>query len=153
MDVFIGNLAEKTTLNDLMKFFKGFAKKARFRMVDKKLEDGSRAYFAIAEFESEKLALKAIKKFNGGFLRGQYLVLREFVHRSYTNERRALNWRDKPWTGVERRKTERRKKVQPKQRDDFDALVESSKQNEKQGKKEDENAFNISAYHNMARKL
>lgn len=152
MEVFIGNLADKTTLNDVMKFLKGFAKKARFRMQDKKLENGTRIFYAVAEFDSDKLALKAIKKFNGGFLRGQHLVLREFVHRSYTNERRALNWRSKPWTGVERRKSERRKKIQPKQRDNFDKLVESSKQNEKQIKEEKE-AISISAYQNMARKF
>ncbi|MFO7593906.1 MAG: RNA-binding protein [Pseudomonadota bacterium] len=152
MEVFIGNLAEKTTLNDVMKFFRGFAKKASLRMAEKKLEDGTRVIYAVAEFDSEKLAHKAIKKLNGGLLRGQHLVLREFVHRTYTNERRDLNWRNKPWSGVERRKGERRNRVQPKHRDDFADLVENSKQNEKQEQETKDN-FNVSAYRNMARKL
>jgi uncharacterized protein YifE (UPF0438 family) len=36
-------------------------------------------------------------------------VVREYKQRSYSNERRALNWRDKPWDGVERRISERRR--------------------------------------------
>jgi RNA recognition motif-containing protein len=149
MDVFVGNITPHTTLNDVMSFFKGFAKKARIRMVDQKLENGKRAYYAIAAFDSDKLAQKAIKKLNGVPLNGQRVLLREFVHRSYSNERRALNWRDKPWDGPERRKSERRKKPQAKKRDDFEALLESSQKNEE--KQSDE--LTISAYDNMARKF
>lgn len=151
MDVFVGNLSPNTTLSDVVAFFKGFAKKARIRMVDQKLENGKRAYYAVADFESDKLALKAIKKLNGGVLRGEKVVMREFFHRSYSNERRAVNWRDKPWDGPERRQSERRQKPATKKRDDFDELVKSSEKNE--NKKKEEDAFSISAYNNMARKL
>lgn len=109
MEVFIGNLAIGVTYTDLISFFKGFANKMRLRIVDKRQDDGSKLRYAIATFESEKLALKAIKKLNQKTLRGEPVVLREYFHRYYANERRALNWRDKPWEGVERRKTERRK--------------------------------------------
>lgn len=150
MEVFVGNITSNTTLSDVVYLFKGFAKKARLRMVDKKLQNGERAYYAVAEFDSDKLALKAIKKLDGSLLRGQQVVLREFHHRSYNNERRAVNWRDKPWGGPERRVSERRKKLQPQQKDDFDELLQSSRENEK--KEKEESLFSISAYSNMARK-
>ena len=150
MEVFVGNITSSTTLSDVVHLFKGFAKKARLRMVDKKLENGERAYYAVAEFDSDKLAQKAIKKLNGSILRGQQVVLREFQHRSYNNERRAVNWRDKPWHGPERRLSERRKKLQPQQVDDFDELLQSSRENEQKEKKA--SVFSISAYSNMARK-
>lgn len=153
MDVYIGNITRTTTLNDVIQHFKGFAKKARIRMVDKQLEDGTRAFFAVAEFDTEKLALKAIKKLNGSQLGGQQLYLREFYHRSYSNERRAVNWRDKPWDGPERRVTERRRKPRMQQRDDFEDLLENAKQNEQRQQEETEQGISISAYDNMARKF
>jgi hypothetical protein len=118
-------------------------------MVDQRLEDGGHTHFAVADFDSDKLALKAIKKLNGALLHGDKVMLREFIHRSYSNERRAVNWRDKPWDGQERRCDERRKKVAIKEKDDFDELLESSKRNEKK----DSASISISAYSNMARKF
>lgn len=109
MEVFVGNLTLNVTHTDLIGFFKGFSNKMKLRIVDKRQDDGTRVRYAIAAFETEKLALKAIKKLNGKVLRGERLVLREYFNRYYANERRALNWRNKPWNGVERRQTERRK--------------------------------------------
>lgn len=149
MDVFIGNLADGVTLRDLTLFFKAFANKARLRLAEKRHEDGTRIRYAVAEFDSDKLALKAIKKFNGALLRGQRLVLREFFHRSYSNERRALNWRDKPWDGPERRRTERRRKVQSQPLKGIDSSGEKSKPAEKPSADE----ISVSAYTNMARKF
>ncbi|MGM0594551.1 MAG: RNA recognition motif domain-containing protein, partial [Pseudomonadota bacterium] len=105
MDVFIGNITVNTSQTEILSLLKGFAKKARVRMVNQTLESGERAYYAIAEFDSERLARKAIKKLNGTLLHGQQVVLREYVHRSYSNERRAVNWRDRPWDGPERRRS------------------------------------------------
>jgi len=119
MDVFVGNLSPRTTLNDLVVFFKSFSSDARFQIFDKQFEDGSRTRYAIASIEPDKLAEKAIKKLNGTYLQGNTVVLREFLHRSYSNERRAVGWRDKPWGGVERRGNERRRK-QAQKATDFD---------------------------------
>lgn len=149
MEVFIGNISPNTTLNDVVNFLKGFAKKARVRVVDHPLEDGGHSRYAIADFDAEKMALKAIKKLNGTLLHGQTVVMREFFHRSYNNERRAVNWRDKPWDGPERRKDERRKKIRVKEKDDFDELLESSKKNEQKERA----SVSFSAYNNMARKM
>ncbi|MCW8841420.1 MAG: RNA-binding protein [Gammaproteobacteria bacterium] len=151
MELFVGNITTTTTLNDVINLFRSFASKARFRMVEKKMENGNRAYYAVADFDSDKLAAKAIKRLNGSIIRGQNVIIREFIHRSYSNERRAVNWRDKPWNGPERRRNERRNKVQAKQRDDFDELLESSQKNEAKEKTGD--SFSIKAYNNMARKF
>lgn len=109
MEVYIGNLTENVTYNDLVGFFKGFSNKAKFRIVEKKKSDGTKFRYGIAVFDSDKLALKAIKKLDRKMLRGDRVVLREYFYRYYANERRALNWRDKPWSGEERRHQERRK--------------------------------------------
>lgn len=110
MDVFVGNLSPRTTLSDLVTFFKGFASNARFQIHDKQFEDGSRTRYAIATIDPDKLAEKAIKKLNGQMLDGHSVVLREYLHRGYSNERRAMGWRDRPWQGEERRASERRRK-------------------------------------------
>ncbi len=110
MDVFIGNLSPRTTLSDLVTFFKSFASDSRFQIFDKQFENGSKTRFAVASIEPDKLGEKAIKKLNGQLLNGEAVVIREYLHRSYGNERRAVGWRDKPWHGVERRDLERRRK-------------------------------------------
>ncbi len=65
-------------------------------------------YFCIANFNTEKTAQKFIKKFNRKSPYGHPLNIREFVHRSYGNERRAINWRTKEWEGDDKRVGERR---------------------------------------------
>ncbi|MCW8828136.1 MAG: RNA-binding protein, partial [Gammaproteobacteria bacterium] len=65
MELFVGNITTTTTLNDVINLFRSFASKARFRMVEKKMENGNRAYYAVADFDSDKLAAKAIKRLNG----------------------------------------------------------------------------------------
>ena len=150
MEVYVGSLSPHTTRNDVVTFLKSFARDARIRMIDQKLEDNLRAYYAIANFDSDRLALKAIKKLNGGVLRGEQVELREFFHRRYSNERRALNWREKAWSGLERRNQERRKKVVPaaQSADDFSIQIE-----EQSTKQSDPDSVHISAYRDMARKL
>lgn len=148
MEVFIGNIAPNVTLTDLVGFFKGFSGKAKIRIVEKRQEDGSKIRYGIADFESDKLALKAIKKLNQKPLRGELVVLREFFHRYYGNERRAVNWRDLPWDGVERRQHERRRKESHKETDSFDKLIEQSKKNEEA----EVSQVRISGYTHLARK-
>ncbi len=150
MDVFIGNLSPRTTLNDLVVFFKGFAPGARFQIFDKQFEDGSRSRYAVAIVEPDKLAEKAIKKLNGAFLQGSKVVLREFLHRSYNNERRLIGWRDKPWHGIERRVSERRRKQALKSRD-IDAKM-GTKQACEPTEKIDPNNIRIEARDLFARK-
>jgi RNA recognition motif-containing protein len=145
MEVYVGNLTPKTTRNDVVEFLKSFARDARIQMVDQQLENNQRSYYAIADFDSDRLALKAIKKLNGGVLNGEKVILREYFHRSYSNERRELHWRDRPWNSLERRDHERRQKVMPTTPDpnDFDSLSDGK----------EKTSMRIKAYTNMARKL
>lgn len=148
MEVFIGNLAENVTVSDLTVFFKAFANKVRIRIVEKREEDRTRVRYGVADFDSDKLAIKAIKKLNQKELRGRPVVMREYFHRSYNNERRALNWRDKPWGGPERRQVERRKKESSKPKDDFEELLKRSEQEAEK----DTDKVRISGYAHLARK-
>ncbi|HEY0633769.1 MAG TPA: hypothetical protein VGE00_00190 [Gammaproteobacteria bacterium] len=114
MDVFIGNLSHETSLRDLVTFFRSLAGNARFQLFDKQYVDGTHLRFAVATIEPDKLAIKAIKKLNNQMLNGEAIVVREFLYRSYSNERRSVGWRNKPWHAIERRDLERRRKqIQP----------------------------------------
>lgn len=125
MEVYIGNLAAKVTYSDLIHFFKGFSSKARIRIVEKRQQNGSKVHFGIAEFDSDKLARKAIRKLHRQPLFGRQIVLHEYLHRCYANENRAVNWRTLPWRGVERRKQDRRKQQSLRPVADYDLLWES----------------------------
>jgi len=148
MEVFIGNLAERVTLTELTAFLKAFASKARIRLIEKRQEDGCKIRYGLADFDSDKLALKAIKKLNQKALRGKEVVMREYFHRSYSNERRALNWRDLPWDGPERRRLERRKKENRNPKDNFKDMI---REGEKKAEKEADN-LQVSGYAHLARK-
>lgn len=151
MEVFIGNIGNEATLGEVKAFFRGFSSKADFRMEERKLEDGQQVRFVIADFDSDRLAEKAIKKFAGQSFRTHPLIVREYIHRSYNNERRALNWRSKPWHGLDRRKDERRYKKLIEPSDDFDAILASSQKNEIP-QTDDFDHLQIKAYDNLSRK-
>lgn len=108
MDLFIGNLPGNIHYSEVIALFRGFTRMGRFRLEQKRLEDGTLVRFVVAEFDNDKYALKLIRKFQGTVYRERELVIREYQHRSYSNERRALNWRDKPWRAGERRRNDRR---------------------------------------------
>ena len=153
MELFIGNLPARANLGELIASFKGFSSKARFRIEQKKREDGTTIRYVVADFDNDKYAEKFIEKYNGSDFHGQALVVREYFHRSYNNERRAVNWREKPWRAGERRRQERRHKEAVAQKDDnFDEMVEANKAREK--KEEDDKVTNlkVEAYANVARK-
>lgn len=131
MDVFVGNLSPRTTLGDLVTFFKSFSSSARFQIFDKQFDDGNTTRYAVASIEPDKLAEKVIKKLSGMSLNGSRVVLREFNHRNYGNERRAMGWRDKIWQGEERRKNERRRKIAaPDSGFDWDKSVKAALNND-----------------------
>jgi len=151
MELFIGNLPSDVSLGEVIALFKGFSSKGRFHLKQKKLEDGTVIRFVVAEFESDKYALKLIEKFAGAPFRGRELVIREYMHRSYNNERRAVNWRDKPWRAGERRRSDRRLKEFVAQRDEFEELLASSRGEEPSEEEQIAN-LKVQAYDNFARK-
>ena len=152
MELFIGNLTPDTTLGELIAFFKGFSSKAKFRFEEKTLEDGTCIRYAVADFASDKLALKMREKFDSEIFRGNALAIREYLHRTYTNERRAVNWRDKPWRAGERRRDDRRLKAYVGQFDDFAAILATAPQEKAMTLDEQADSLKIEAYANVARK-
>jgi RNA recognition motif-containing protein len=151
MELFIGNLSPNANLGELVAFFKGFNKMARFRVEQKKLEDGTLVRYAVAVFENDKYALKMMEKFHGELFRGRELVIREYLHRSYNNERRAVNWRDKPWRAGERRRDDRRYKEMVKPKDEFESILATSQAKEK-SLDDQADSVKVQAYDNFARK-
>jgi RNA recognition motif-containing protein len=109
MELYVGPLTSNITINELQRFFKGFEKKAEFRIM-KLIRSSGPHYYGIVEFDSDRLAQKAIKKLHAGKLNSHRVIVREYGHRASSNDRRALNWRTVEWQKVERRNDERRKK-------------------------------------------
>lgn len=152
MELFIGNLPPDTNLGEIIALFKGFNSKGRFHLKQKKLEDGTTIRFVVAEFDNDKYALKLLEKFSGAMFRGCALVIREYVYRSYNNERRAVNWREKPWRAGERRRIDRRLKEFVVQRDEFEEIIASSQVAAEKSLDEQVDNLNVQAYENFARK-
>lgn len=131
MELFIGRLSRNTTQSHLRSFLKGFAKHARVRIVQARDSDKDVIRYAIVEIDSERLARKAIKRFDHQELDGRNVRVREYGHRSRYNERRNGGGAHGIRTTLERRGPDRRR---------FRPLVE----------KNDEPEF--SAYANLATK-
>ena len=153
MELFVGNLPPNTGLGELIAFFKGFSSKGDFHLKKKTLDNGETVFYAVIGFENDKYAEKLLEKFSGREFKGRVLDIREYYHRSYNNERRAVNWREKPWRAGERRRNDRRLiEGQPvSNRDDFEDIVASSREKEETL---DEKAahLKVEAYANVARK-
>ena len=108
MEVFVGNLHDSVAYRDVALLFKEF-KQPQVNLVETAQADGTPVRYAVVTFDSERLAKKAISRFDGHTLRGQPIMVREFIHRTYVNERRALDWRRRSWSEPERRRSDRRK--------------------------------------------
>lgn len=109
MELFVGNLPLDVSLSQLEAFFGRLAKNAEFQLI--RLEKDERELvYAHVIMPSDRAAGKAIKKLNGKLLGGHHAIVREYMYRAGNNDRRALNWRLKPWQNSERRTTERRVK-------------------------------------------
>jgi RNA recognition motif-containing protein len=124
MDIFIGNISAKMTAYDLRRLFNSvigdlsggflFWRKSEptqlsFKIIEKHGEESHYRY-GLATVEPDEIARECIDKVNNQFFDSQPIVVREYYQRSYMNERRAINWRDKPWHGPERRVMDRRQR-------------------------------------------
>jgi uncharacterized protein with PIN domain len=109
MKLFIGNFTHKEHLSKLAKHLRRFGYHYETRYKKVKLKTGQRRFYAIVTVPSERHAKKLTKKLSNSRDFESPLVIREYKQRSYSNERRALNWREKEWHGVERRVAERRR--------------------------------------------
>lgn len=122
MELYIGNLPENVTAFDLRKLFTPIAGsnsgkfsflRARtepfmnFKIVEQRSASGMVRY-GWADIEPDEIAERCIERLNKAPFQGNTLVVREYFHRRAMNERRALDWRSKPWNGEERRVGQRR---------------------------------------------
>jgi len=105
MFVYIGNLSSEVDESALAHLLEKFVNNTQTQLTFQKHRD---SYFCIANIGNDRKARKFIKKYNLKSPFGQELMVREFIHRSYGNERRDINWRQKQWRGAENRQTERR---------------------------------------------
>ncbi len=121
MKVFIGNIPKTRSSYELHQFIKEIFKKRRsafnfwkkspeylsFNVIDKPI-DGDIYRYAIAHIEPSAIARESIELLDQQFFGENPLDVREYRSRSYMNERRAVNWRERAWSEVERRSDERR---------------------------------------------
>jgi RNA recognition motif-containing protein len=122
MEIFVGNLPQGTNSMNLRQLLEKNMKKSFFQKLfgmsvinnsikidifQKKHGKKINCYGHI-DIPSEKLATAAIEALNGLQYKKNTLVSRVFVHRAYSNDRRAVGWRNKPWDKEERRLQERR---------------------------------------------
>ncbi|MCW8888265.1 MAG: RNA-binding protein [Gammaproteobacteria bacterium] len=145
MDVFIGNLPDKTSVEDLQALLGEYAEDASLKFSNKLFTDGSTINFCVVSFRSSKVAKKAIKAIQHKKMGGEYLSIHEFSYRSYHNDRR-LN----PYSpiheddgGNDSRHQERRRKEKIVDPFEPEAVVEE---------KDDETKIRVSGYDAFARK-
>ncbi|HEC16543.1 MAG TPA: RNA-binding protein [Sedimenticola sp.] len=107
MGVFIGNLEAGTTTSDLLDFFEEDEGITDIEIVKRRSEQGEVRYGHIL-FRSQEEVDRAIRaqKEKEKDLYGSRVQVREYVHRTGRNERRASG--GMPWTGRERRHSDRR---------------------------------------------
>ncbi len=116
MKLFIGNFTDKGHLSKLAKLLRRYGYHSDTKYMVTKLKSGEPRFYAVVETSSERLANKLTKKLANAKELDTKLIIREYKQRSYSNERRALGWRDREWSGVERRIDERRRNAVGKPR-------------------------------------
>lgn len=85
-------------------------KKAEYEVVDSEKRQGLTRYGKL-RVEPEIVGRRLIDGLNNLHYKGNVLVAREFMVRAYSNDQRALGWRNKLWDGAERRGMDRRQAV------------------------------------------
>jgi RNA recognition motif-containing protein len=107
MIVFIGNLPAGISERELQHLAQPPGG-VPVRIVKKRNRSGNLYRYGLVHAHTERDALKVIRRLHGRDCMGMQLVAREFGQRRLSNERRRLDWREVPWTGMERRLSERR---------------------------------------------
>ena len=111
MELYIGIIPSHIDDFDLRKFFNIVGDQASFRIITHDHGNGVKTRYGLVNVVSEKLGFQLIARFNGKTLKDTKVVVREFIRRNYSNDRRALDWRQKEWTDFERRSDDRRGSV------------------------------------------
>lgn len=108
MHIFIGNVPSKNYEPELKSLIKAFDNNERNRLETSLTRHRSNDYYCVVKFANTRTGRRFIKRMDQKSPFGQPLRVREYQHRSYGNERRAINWREKEWHGVDKRISERR---------------------------------------------
>jgi hypothetical protein len=108
MEIHIGNLPPQATVSDLNNLFGLPTNQSHCRILKKHGSDGHVFHYGLVIIRHDVTGQRLIKRFRNASLSGTRLKLRELQPRRIDNERRALNWRIKRWTGTEQRAVERR---------------------------------------------
>lgn len=108
MDIFVGNLAERTKAGNLALILAPFSDTFRFTLYEHATDEGETEYYGHVSSLSEEEGQRAIRVLNGIALHGQKLVVREYFHRNAANDRRLKQTAEQAWQYSERRRSERR---------------------------------------------
>lgn len=106
MDIFVGNLPGKTSVLEFRKLI-GTVGSGRFRILRKQVNGRSYCY-GHAALESSEPGKEIISRLDGLEFGGSHLHVRPYLHRSEQHERRCLKIFSSGWSGVNRRRGERR---------------------------------------------
>jgi len=107
MIVLIGNVPPSTSERELRQLARPRGDEP-VRIIKKRDRHGGLYRYALVHTRSDRDGKKVIRRVDGRFCAGNRLDAREFNQRLMSNERRRLDWRKVPWTGVEHRLGERR---------------------------------------------
>jgi hypothetical protein len=145
MDLFIGNLPDKTSIQDIEGVLGEHAEEATLKFSNKLFKDGSSINFCVVSFRSRKRAEKVMKAVRLRKLGGEYLTVHEFHYRSYQNDRREVPYNplNKDGSMKDQRNEERRR--QEKTIDPFELQPEVEEGT-------DPNSIRVSGYNAFARK-
>jgi len=108
MELYVGILPNNIDDYDLRKFFNIVGTQASFSVVTHDHGNNVKTRYGLVEVDSEKLGFQLIALFNNKSIKGHKVVVREYLRRNYSNDRRDINWRQIAWQGMERREDDRR---------------------------------------------
>ncbi|MDH3353762.1 MAG: RNA-binding protein [Chromatiales bacterium] len=141
MDLFIGNLPDKTSTYDVEQLLGDHVEDATLKFSNKLFTDGSAINFCVVAFRSRKRAEKAMKAMRLKKLGGEYLTVHEFNYRSYQNDRRENLHQN----GLDSELREEERRRQEKVVDPFDPAPEVEESI-------DSSKIRVSGYNAFARK-
>lgn len=120
MQLFIGNLNKYDNAAGLLERFKPLRHDIRIQIL-KLSNKYTTMYHGLVTVRSERNAQRSIKLLNNTLFHDRYITVREYTHRASSNDRRAINWRDKNWDNFNRRSQERRNNWKVSVVDEFDS--------------------------------